>query len=40
VAAHYTTFFAIITADPNSGPPAINITAQDRADMVTYVKLL
>jgi hypothetical protein len=42
VAAHYTTFFAIVTDidGPGPEPPGIILTAQDRADMVAYMKLL
>ncbi len=43
VAAHYATFFSIVT-DPDgpdgAAPPALVLTPQDQADIVAYMKLL
>jgi cytochrome c peroxidase len=40
VAAHYATFFALISTPPGGGPPALVLTEQDQADIVAYMKLL
>ena len=40
VAKHYAKFFAIVSAPPGGGPPAIVLTEQDQADLVAYMKLL
>ena len=40
VVKHYAKFFAIISTPPAGGPPGIDLTAQDQADMVAFLKLL
>lgn len=40
VAAHYATFFALISTPSGGGPPALVLTEQDQADIVAYMKLL
>ena len=37
---HYALFFAVFTAPPDGGPPALELTEQDQADIVAYLKLL
>lgn len=38
--AHYARFFALVTTPPGGGDPALVLTEQDQADIVTYLKLL
>jgi cytochrome c peroxidase len=40
VMKHYAKFFAIISTPPNGGPPLIDVTAQDQADIIAFLKLL
>ena len=42
VAAHYATFFAIVTDIDGPGPlpPLIELSDQDQADMVAFMKLI
>jgi len=40
VAAHYATFFAVISTPGGGGEPALVLTEQDQADIVAYMKLL
>ena len=40
VMKHYAQFFAVVTAPPGGGPPALELTEQDQADMVAFLKLL
>jgi cytochrome c peroxidase len=42
VAAHYALFFTLITDPdgPGPAPPLVNLTPQDQADIVAYMKLL
>ena len=40
VMKHYQKFFAIITNPAVDGDPAIDLTEQDQADIVAYLKLL
>lgn len=40
VMQHYAQFFAVVTAPPDGSPPALELTEQDQADLVAYLKLL
>jgi hypothetical protein len=40
VMKHYAKFFAIISTPPTGGPPLIDVTAQDQADIIAFLKLL
>ena len=40
VLTHYQKFFTIVTNPGVDGDPAIDLTEQDQADIVAYLKLL
>lgn len=40
VMRHYAKFFALISTPPGGGPPGIDVTAQDQADIIAFLKLL
>jgi cytochrome c peroxidase len=40
VMKHYQKFFAIVTSPARDGDPAIDLSEQDQADIVAYLKLL
>ena len=37
---HYAKFFAIVTSPAADGDPAVDLTEEDQADIVAYLKLL